>query len=147
MKKSLRRRLQNFAALPREDRALIVEAAFWLGAARVAVVVLPFRAIARWLGVPMASSSEPSPADALIARRIGGAVARAAHHVPWKAVCLPQAIAAKAMLRRRGIGATLHFGVSKQGERLGAHAWLMVGTLGVSGIDASGDAAEILRFS
>jgi hypothetical protein len=44
---------------------------------------------------------------------------------PWmQAVCLPRALAAQAMLRRRGIASRLCLGVAREGEALAAHAWL-----------------------
>jgi hypothetical protein len=47
---------------------------------------------------------------------------------PWmKAACLPRALAACAMLRRRGIPNRLRLGVARQGESLTAHAWVEVG--------------------
>lgn len=44
-----------------------------------------------------------------------------------KAVCLPQALAAQAMLRRRGIASRLCFGVAREGKMLAAHAWIEIG--------------------
>jgi len=41
-----------------------------------------------------------------------------------KAFCLARALAAQAMLRRRGIASRLCLGVAPGGEQLAAHAWL-----------------------
>jgi hypothetical protein len=47
---------------------------------------------------------------------------------PWmNALCLPRALAAHAMLRRRGIVSRICLGVVRQEENLAAHAWLEVG--------------------
>lgn len=43
------------------------------------------------------------------------------------ALCLPRALAAHAMLRRRGIVSRICLGVVRQEENLAAHAWLEVG--------------------
>ena len=47
---------------------------------------------------------------------------------PWmQALCLPRALAAQAMLRRRGIASRLCLGVAREGGALAAHAWIEVG--------------------
>lgn len=156
------RRLRNFAALPPADRRLTVEAAAWLTVALGALALLPFRRVAAWLGEvtgggpPAPHPAAPHPADIrqqATARRIGRAVERAARRLPVNARCLPQAIAAMAMLRRRGIASTVHFGMrlsdkNGTGGRLMAHAWVTVGETGVIGVPASiDDFTPIARFT
>ena len=47
---------------------------------------------------------------------------------PWmNALCLPRALAAHAMLRRRGIASRLCLGVARDGGELAAHAWVEIG--------------------
>jgi len=47
---------------------------------------------------------------------------------PWmNALCLPRALAAHAMLRRRGIASRLCLGVAREERSLSAHAWVEVG--------------------
>ena len=47
---------------------------------------------------------------------------------PWmNALCLPSALAAHAMLRRRGIASRLCLGVAREGRELAAHAWVEIG--------------------
>lgn len=56
---------------------------------------------------------------------MGGCLPRA--YVPFKAICLPQAIAAKLMLERRGVASSLHLGAAlhtRSGKAFEAHAWL-----------------------
>jgi hypothetical protein len=47
--------------------------------------------------------------------------------------CLPRALAACVMLRRRGIPNRLRLGVAREGESLTAHAWIEVGKENVVG--------------
>jgi hypothetical protein len=120
------RKAAAFLRLPGGERRCLVEAAWWLGLARLALLVLPFRRIAPWL------SRQPRGArpdlDPVFARAIRRAVTTAARHVPWSATCLPQAMAAKMMLARRGCASTLHLGVARTGaDGLFAHAWLEAG--------------------
>jgi len=47
---------------------------------------------------------------------------------PWmNALCLPRALAAHAMLRRRGIASSLCLGVARQDGAVTAHAWVEIG--------------------
>lgn len=43
------------------------------------------------------------------------------------ASCLPRALAAHAMLRRRGIASRICLGVARTGDALAAHAWVELG--------------------
>jgi hypothetical protein len=55
------------------------------------------------------------------------------------ALCLPRALAAHAMLRRRGIASRLCLGVARDRSALSAHAWVEVGKEKiVGGADADG---------
>ncbi len=47
--------------------------------------------------------------------------------VPWRAVCFQQGLAVHSMLRRRGIGSILHYGIRRAPEGgMGAHVWVCV---------------------
>ena len=121
------------------DKGLLVETLVLLALARAAVLTLPFRWVACALGRPDASllgldASEVDPVGAARIRRIGLMVRRVSENVPWTSKCLDQALAARILLARRGITATVFFGVKNddRGE-LEAHAWLRSGTLFVTG--------------
>jgi hypothetical protein len=132
-------KLRGLGRLDGAERRLVIEAAAMLALARLVVRLLPFRVIAaglrRW--------PESGAADPALARRVRAAVTIAARNVPWNAVCLPQAIAAKAMLALRGSGSALHLGAAFDGDgRIVAHAWLtaggevVIGAGGVAGVSA-----------
>lgn len=81
----------------------------------------------------MAQSAEvEDPAVVREAIRVRWAVETMARVLPWKPVCLPQALAAKKMLHRRGISSTLYLGVDPARD-LDAHAWVRVGGTIVTG--------------
>ena len=110
--------------------ALGAEALGCLAVARAAVIFLPFRVVSRWLGVRMGETPaavETSPRS----RDVNWGIGAAACRVPWRAKCLEQAIAAKMMLRRRGVHSTLYLGVTR--EPMAAHAWVRVGGWNVTG--------------
>jgi hypothetical protein len=142
-------RLRKFLGLTAADRRLLLEAAVWLGVARLAILVLPFRRVAQCLGRHMARSPEEAgaaPADLL--DRISWAVATASRHLPWDCLCLVQAMAGKAMLKRRGVPSTLYLGLAKAGEaQLQAHAWLRCGERILTGWQGMGEFAVIATFA
>ena len=111
------------------DGARVAEALGCLALARVAVIALPFRVLARGLGVRHAETPVAGVPPA--SHRVAWAIGAAARRAPWRSECLEQAIAAKAMLRRRGIGSTLYLGMGR--DPVAAHAWLRVGDTNVTG--------------
>lgn len=137
---SLSTRLRKVAALSWTDRWLLVQVFFLLGAARLALRLIPFRRLARWLGpLQTETPSEASPDALAQARRIAQAIARISPHTPWTSNCFPQAIAAKYWLHRRGIPTTLYLGVAlnksqeSSASEMAAHAWLRCGSFLVTG--------------
>ena len=111
------------------DRLLALEALGWLCWARLLLISVPFRWITPHLGRQMAETPLPmNDRERPIAMRISWAVGAAERHAPIDLVCLPQAMAAKWMLRRRRLPSTLYLGL-RGGEKAGltAHAWLRVG--------------------
>lgn len=80
------------------------------------------------------------------ARLVTASIARAGIILNTPADCLPQCLAAAAMLRRRGLRPRLHLGVAKSqsdATHLYAHAWLSVGSMYVTGEVASGGFVEL----
>lgn len=68
---------------------------------------------------------------------------------PWmNAACLPRALAAHAMLRRRGIGSRLCLGVDREGAgaALSAHAWLELGQNIVVGGEEAPRFTKLMEF-
>ena len=135
--------LAKFLHLPFYQRLLILEALCWLGIARFAVIAFPFRWIAAGLGLQNSCSiitPEKMPARQITS--IAEAIRRISPYTPWDSNCLAQAIAGRAMLRRRLITSTLYFGVTKDAAgQLEAHAWLRS-----NGMILTGD-AELERYA
>lgn len=135
-------------------RALAAEAVAYLLAARLSLILVPFPRLARHLGTlvspgdPRAGMTGPyAPSHTQLAREIGWAVTSAARYVPFRAVCLPQALAAQAMLRRRGVHSVMHFGAARGPEKpLYAHAWLDAAGVHVTGFPVAENFAEISCF-
>jgi Transglutaminase-like superfamily len=151
----IRRLLRRFGQIGNRRRALLAEAATCLFGARLALIFIPFPRLARHLGTfvpptdPRASRRKTVSADgeALLAEDIGWAVTRAARYLPFKAVCLPQAMAARVMLKRRGVESVMHFGAAKGTDKpLDAHAWLDAAGVEVTGYPVAENFAEIACF-
>lgn len=114
--------LGKWRALAPPDRKLIVEAAWWFVAIRIALRLLPFAKLARYAG----RRHEGRPADRSLAPgRIGWATAAVARRLAPPRSCLAQALTAQVMLGRRGRPAAVRFGVQREGGgSIEAHAWL-----------------------
>ena len=139
---AMRRKLRAWQGYGRARRGLILEAACMLALARLAVIALPFRILAKALRrAPDVTACDP----ALLAA-VSQAVATAAHNVPWNAVCLPQAIAVKAMLARRGHGSRLHLGAGTKDGKLIAHAWVTAGGAVIIGGAGMADVTQVASF-
>jgi len=140
---NLRNKLRRFRALPIHDKGVFVEATVLLALARLLILVAPMHQIARWLAL----APDKCSCDKILLLRVRRAVVTTARNVPWNAVCLPQAMVAKAMLARRGYGSTLHLGArfDASGKLIG-HAWLVAGNTVVVGGAAAAQIQPLARF-
>jgi hypothetical protein len=133
------------------DRVLAAEMVLRLGAARLALAALPFRVTAARLGVPMAATlnRDLDPADMRFVARLRWITSAVARRVPWRADCLPQAIAVMGILARRRIPATVYFGVRDPASaaRFEAHAWVRAGSAGVTGWAGREVFHEVMSFA
>lgn len=149
------RKLLSAARMDNAGWALVAEAVVALIAAR-ALSLLPFRVLARRLGgltppprVVPALVPDPTLGEAqqTAIRRVRWAIAAVEAWLPLRTLCLQQAIAARAMLHRRGIGSVLHLGVDQSRPTgLKAHAWLDAGGRHVTGYPVDPALAEVGRF-
>jgi hypothetical protein len=145
-------KLATAAKLPPASLLRVAEAALFLALARLAVIALPFRLLVTWMrrspdNSPANKTEHQAGGDPSLLLAVREAVEIAARNVPFNAVCLPQAMAAKAMLARRGCGSACHFGAhsGKDGKFI-AHAWLMVGDKVVVGGAGIAQVTPLARF-
>ncbi|MFL6858889.1 MAG: lasso peptide biosynthesis B2 protein [Allosphingosinicella sp.] len=130
---------------------LLAEAALRLVLVRAALRLRPFEKVARRFGTFVAPgvrhASDGSRAGAEAAQAVAWAVAVAARRLPGEFVCLPQALAAQAMLLRRGVAASLYLGAGR--EEAGpfeAHAWVEAAGIAVTGHPVPPQLREMGRF-
>jgi hypothetical protein len=139
----LRRKLGTFFGMRGADRLLVCEAILTLALARLIVLTVPFHFMAPWLSRAPGTNS----CDEVLVLRVGKAVTTAARNVPWNAVCLPQAMAAKAMLAWRGCGSSFYLSAYFDAQsKLNAHAWLVAGGTIVVGADGIAGMTPLARF-
>lgn len=125
--------LARWRALPRADRRALAEAFATLVIVSASVRLLPFRAIADATARPVRAPAPQDPAATIAL--VAWAVRVVARRARFRAVCIEQGVAAQAMLRRRGVAATLHYGVAKDGDGLSAHVWVRAGMCDVVGCE------------
>jgi len=110
-------------------RLRVVEAMLALAAAALKLRLVPFRVVAARLGTVSSSIAAPRvdavrpPVHPAIAR-VRAAMASAERRLELRDCCLIMALAAGAMLRRRGVASVLHLGVAKSATGFEGHAWL-----------------------
>jgi hypothetical protein len=153
--RSIAHKLRTALTLGPRRQLLVAEAAASMLAARLMLAVFPFRRVARRFGafVPPTDSRVAAQAQgrgveqARIAKEIGWAVRVSAPWMPFRSVCLQQAMAAHAMLRRRGISGVMHFGAGKSDTKpIDAHAWLDAAGVKVTGYPVAPHIAELGCF-
>lgn len=131
-----RARFRRFVRLPPARRVLLVDAAFNLCLARLALRVLPFRWLRPFINRRVKGSEVVGSTRERLRADVAWAIGTAACHLPGRTACFPRAIAAQAMLRRRRVGTTLSYGVATTSERgHAAHVWVEDGDEGVVGFE------------
>jgi hypothetical protein len=111
-------------------------AAFYLLTSRAVFALVPYRWIGRWMVSERDAMAVWSSAEISAAMTIRRRLAALIQRFPALGSCVPHAMAALAMLRRRGIGADVHFGILRNppsGLPIEAHVWVTVGDIVVAG--------------
>ena len=145
-------RLLSLRLMSRRRVGMLAEAAVQLAIARVQLKLVPFPRLTKPWGAFVSPTDARASAgllpasddQMLTARMVSDAVARAARNVPFGAVCLPQAMAARQMLKRRRIGSVMHFGAAKGVDKpMETHAWLDAAGVRVTGYPVANTFTEI----
>jgi hypothetical protein len=124
-------------------RVYLREAAVMLILARLAVRIVPPARLFAWANRPPRHIRRFAADEA---RWVSWAVEDMAAR-PWmNALCLPRALAAHAMLRRRGIASRLCLGVTRDAGELAAHAWVEIGEDKVVGGNEAGGFTRLAEF-
>ena len=119
--------LRKFMARSWADRLFLLRTLALVGSVRMALGLLPYRTVQRWLSAGQHAPGERfrTPAEAwAYRRRVVGAVEAVGRRMLGDKPCLTQALVAQRMLRQKGYETALRIGVAKDGQELLAHAWL-----------------------
>ena len=123
----MRKKLDQWWALSRDERRLLVGLVFLLPAIGLALRLLGFTRTTRLLRGSAGSTTARAEVGAesqAMAVRLGQLVSIASRHGPYAATCLRQSLALSWLLRRRGLPAEVRVGVGKNDGRVLAHAWV-----------------------
>ena len=152
--RSLGRKLRTLAAAGPRRQALVAEAIVAMLVARLAILIRPFNEVSRGFGVfvpptdpRVTERTAATPEQASVAREIAWAIRAAAPFMPFRSVCLQQAMAAHTMLKRRGVRCAMHFGAGRGIDKpIDAHAWVDAGFVKVTGYPVAGNLRELGCF-
>ncbi len=114
-----------------------------LALARLAVRFLPAARLFKWVNRPAKTVSRFAGDDV---SWVAWALDHKASLRKMDTLCLPRALAAHAMLRRRGIASRLCLGVERTGDDIAAHAWIEVGERKIVGADDTGRFTQLAAF-
>ena len=136
---------RRLASLDRSRRRLLIEAAASIALVWAGLRVVPFLNLLRLLDCWVAIARKRVPANPSAVASVTWAVTTASARFP-PATCLIQALAAAAMLRRRGLTCQLRIGVRTRGNVGGApidaHAWVECeGRIAIGNLDHLSDLA------
>lgn len=122
---------------------LLAEAGAAMLAASLAVRLVPFRTLAERLSRGPRARRQ---ADAETIYWLRRAVLAWARRLPWRSLCFEQGLAACALLRRRGLQATLHYGAAAIDGELKAHVWVTSVDAEVVGCENRDNYGLLARF-
>jgi hypothetical protein len=118
-------RVIKFFQLSLSEQKLLIKASFLLLTIQCALIFLPFkrqyRLLIHFSKLPV-TSHVPDP---IYLQKVVSAITKASRHLLGPNTCLPQAVAAELLLKRRGFPVRLIIGVRK--DEFGtfkAHAWV-----------------------
>jgi len=124
--------------------ALLAEAGLVMLVASLALRLMPFRSLAERLS--RGAGRAKAAADAETAYWLRRSVLAWARRLPWRTLCFEQGLAAVALLRRRRLAATLHYGAATIDGELKAHVWVTSGRTDVIGCEDKEKYGALARF-
>lgn len=138
--------IDRFIKVPIREKKIVLETIFLLLLGRI-LLLLPYKYMKLFLGI-YNKTPESKTVDIVESRRIGRYIRHIGDRLPWKCTCLVNAVAAKIMLRRRGIPATIYFGMTRdESRKIIAHAWTKCGNFLVTGKDDAHEYKTVGYFS
>lgn len=133
-------KIRTFVGLPAFVKLWAIPVWFMLGLARLAVLVIPMRFLARFMGAAAGLAARlpivtvQQHARALL---ISNVIKLAARYAPWNANCFAQALTARFLLGVYDVPYAIFFGLMRDpsSREMKAHAWVGAGPVRVTGGD------------
>jgi hypothetical protein len=117
--------INRFINISLDEKLLFLETILYLAFARFLILFVPMKRFAPLLGKEGTQAEIPFEHTYFQrTKQIKRNIKRAVKITPFRTKCFEQSIAAKLMMKRRGIPSTLCLGVRKNGNVLEAHAWV-----------------------
>lgn len=135
-------KLIKYFRLDSQEQLLFLEALFLVFAAKLLLLVLPFRHCRKILSDERSRNEKPEAGQLV---QIKKAIYRTRWLAFWKNQCLVMSIASRWMLQRRHIASLLSLGVAfDENKKLIAHAWLSTADFHI--VDKGSNYYELFRF-
>ncbi len=132
----------KFTKLSIQEKLLFLEALLFSYAAKVLLLVLPFKYCLKFVSNDNCKHTDP---DVLELKKIKKAVYRANRMAFWDNKCLVMSLASRWMLQRRRIPSQISLGVAfDESNNLIAHAWLKTSEYEI--VDKGGNYRELYQF-
>lgn len=126
----LYKKARVFNGLPFRDKLFFLRVVMLLSFSKLVILFIPLKRIAPHLGrLNENIRIELTPKETKIADRVKLFIYMAGSNVPWRSVCLDQALTCMLLLNRYKIPCSLYLGVRKNEalKKLDAHAWVVAG--------------------
>ncbi|QIP13921.1 lasso peptide biosynthesis B2 protein [Spirosoma aureum] len=134
--------LKKYIDLPIREKLIFLEALFFVYAAKILLLILPFKFCVRILSTKKQNYENPEIEQL---KQIKKAIHRTRWLSFWKNQCIVMSIASRWMLQRRHIHSLLSLGVAfDENKKLKAHAWLKTGEFGI--VEKGGNFHELYNF-
>jgi hypothetical protein len=116
----------GFKRLPADEKKMFFIAIFLVIKVKILTSLFPLRFYSSSLGVQHKSILQTMDGQELTPLyKVLRTLKRTSSYLPFKNKCLVDAIVAKKMLKKLGLGSTLYLGVGRESEKkIVAHAWL-----------------------
>ena len=123
-------RIQKLFKLTFADWLLLAQCFYFLALSKRKIKFLTFQKVAPTLGnLNQDVRFDLTPTEYAESEKIRLFTMRASRLVPWRSVCMDQAMTGIILLKKKHIPCTLYMGVRKkdEGQGLDAHAWVVCG--------------------
>lgn len=150
--KTALRKIHTLVGFNRRQLVWLVPLFFLSGLMRLAILALPFRWIAPWLGQHYKNivlTVLVTEEQEILSRQMGRVIQAICKYTPWESKCLVQAMLARVVLQRYGIPHIVFLGLARSvasESGLAAHAWVNAGRCFVTGGNGHRDFAVVSSF-